>query len=115
MELIETRDVDKERFNELIKNSLHGVYMYVRETGLVVGDEMIDYVNDLFDNELIIEDIKLLYEDEDTFLLKDIISVDVKRFLMTNIQFGKDGKNWREMVGGREVSDEIAIDQINES
>ena len=40
---------------------------------LSVGDEMIDHVNDLFDNGLIIEDIKVLYEDEDTFLLKDII------------------------------------------
>ena len=102
-EMIRTRDVNKEKFNELIKNSLHDEYMYVRETALVVGDEMIDHVNDLFDNGLIIEDIKLLYEDEDTFLWKDIIRIDGKRFLTTNIQFWKDGKNWREMVGGREV------------
>ena len=63
-EMIKTRDVNKEKFNELIKNSLHDEYMYVRETALVVGDEMIDHVNDLFDNGLVIEDIKLLYEDE---------------------------------------------------
>ena len=43
-EMIRTRDVNKEKFNELIKNSLHGEYMYVRETALVVGDEMIDHV-----------------------------------------------------------------------
>ena len=113
-EMIRTRDVNKEKFNELIKNSLHGEYMYVRETALVVGDEMIDHVNDLFDNGLIIEDIKLLYEDEDTFLWKDIIRIDGKRFLTTNIQFWKDGKNWREMVGGREVSDDFSLDQITE-
>lgn len=114
-EMIKTRDVNKEKFNELIKNSLHDEYMYVRETALVVGDEMIDHVNDLFDNGLIIEDIKLLYEDEDTFLWKDIIRIDGKRFLTTNIQFWKDGKNWREMVGGREVSDDFSLDQITGS
>ena len=114
-EMIRTRDVNKEKFNELIKNSLHDEYMYVRETALVVGDEMIDHVNDLFDNGLIIEDIKLLYEDEDTFLWKDIIRIDGKRFLTTNIQFWKDGKNWREMVGGREVSDYFSLDQITGS
>ena len=32
----------------------------------VVGDEMIDHVNNLFVEGLIIEDIKLLYEDEFT-------------------------------------------------
>tara|TARA_E500000075_G_C6938395_1_gene293036 strand:- start:604 stop:996 length:393 start_codon:yes stop_codon:yes gene_type:complete len=106
-EMIKTRDKDKEKFNELIKNSLHDEYMYVRETALVVGDEMIDHVNNLFDEGLIIEDIKLLYEDEDTFLWKDIIRIDGKRFLTTNVQFWKDGKNWREMVGGKEVSDEF--------
>ncbi len=105
--MIKTRDKDKEKFNELIKNSLHDEYMYVRETALVVGDEMIDHVNNLFDEGLIIEDIKLLYEDEDTFLWKDIIRIDGKRFLTTNVQFWKDGKNWREMVGGKEVSDEF--------
>ena len=106
-EMIKTRDKDREKFNELIKNSLHDEYMYVRETALVVGDEMIDHVNNLFDEGLIIEDIKLLYEDEDTFLWKDIIRIDGKRFLTTNVQFWKDGKNWREMVGGKEVSDEF--------
>ena len=106
-EMVKTRDKDKEKFNELIKNSLHDEYMYVRETALVVGDEMIDHVNNLFDEGLIIEDIKLLYEDEDTFLWKDIIRIDGKRFLTTNVQFWKDGKNWREMVGGKEVSDEF--------
>ena len=106
-EMIKTRDKDKEKFNELIKNSLHDEYMYVRETAVVVGDEMIDHVNNLFDEGLIIEDIKLLYEDEDTFLWKDIIRIDGKRFLTTNVQFWKDGKNWREMVGGKEVSDEF--------
>ena len=114
-EMIQTRDVNKEKFNELIKNSLHNEYMYVRETALVVGDEMIDHVNNLFDNGLIIEDIKLLYEDEDTFLWKDIIRNDGKRFLTTNIQFSKDGKNWREMVGGREVYDDFSLDQITGS
>ena len=106
-EMIKTRDKDKEKFNELIKNSLHDEYMYVRETALVVGDEMIDHVNNLFDEGLIIEDIKLLYEDEDTFLWKNIIRIDGKRFLTTNVQFWKDGRNWREMVGGKEVSDEF--------
>ena len=106
-EMIKTRHKDKEKFNELIKNSLHDEYMYVRETALVVGDEMIDHVNNLFDEGLITEDIKLLYEDEDTFLWKDIIRIDGKRFLTTNVQFWKDGKNWREMVGGKEVSDEF--------
>ncbi len=106
-EMIKTRDKDKEKFNELIKNSLHDEYMYVRETALLVGDEMIDHVNNLFDEGLIIEDIKLLYEDENTFLWKDIIRIDGKRFLTTNVQFWKDGKNWREMVGGKEVSDEF--------
>ena len=106
-EMIKTRDKDKEKFNELIKNSLHDEYMYVRETAVVVGDEMIDHVNNLFDEGLIIEDIKLLYEDEDTFLWKDIIRIDGKRFLTTNVQFWKDGKNWRDMVGGKEVSDEF--------
>jgi hypothetical protein len=106
-EMIKTRHKDKEKFNELIKNSLHDEYMYVRETALVVGDEMIDHVNNLFDEGLIIEDIKLLYEDEDTFLWKDIIRIDGKRFLTTNVQFWKDGRNWREMVGGKEVSDEF--------
>tara|TARA_Y100000991_G_C21754644_1_gene256152 strand:- start:41 stop:436 length:396 start_codon:yes stop_codon:yes gene_type:complete len=91
-EMIKTRDKDKEKFNELMKNSLHDEYMYVRETALVVGDEMIDHVNNLFDEGLIIEDIKLLYEDEDTFLWKDIIRIDGKRFLTTNVQFWKDGK-----------------------
>ena len=114
-EMIRTRDVNKEKFNELIKNSLHDEYMYVRETALVVGDEMIDHVNELFDNGLVIEDIKPLYEDEDTFLWKDIIRIDGKRFLTTNIQFWKDGKNWREMVGGREVSDDFSLDQITGS
>ena len=93
-----------------MKNSLHDEYMYVRETALVVGDEMIDHVNDLFDNGLIIEDIKLLYEDEDTFLWKYLIRIDGKRFLTTNVQFWKDGKNWREMVGCKEVSDEVTFD-----
>ena len=64
--MIKTRDKDKEKFNELMKNSFHDEYMYVRETALVVGDEMIDHVNNLFDEGLIIEDIKLLYEDEFT-------------------------------------------------
>ena len=110
-EMIKTRDIDKEKFNELMKNSLHDEYMYVRETVLVVGDEMIDHVNNLFNEGLIIEDIKLLYEDEDTFLWKDLIRIDGKRFLTTNVQFWKDGKNWREMVGGKEVSDEFTLDQ----
>ena len=109
--MIKTRDIDKEKFNELMKNSLHDEYMYVRETALVVGDEMIDHVNNLFDEGLIIEDIKLLYEDEDTFLWKDIIKIDGKRFPKTNVQFWKDGKNWREMVGGNEVCDEFTLDQ----
>ena len=65
-EMIKTRDIDKEKFNELMKNSLHHEYMYVRETALLVGDEMIDHVNNLFVEGLIIEDIKLLYEDEFT-------------------------------------------------
>ena len=41
-EMIITRDVNKEKFNELIKNFLHDEYMYVRETALVVGDEIIE-------------------------------------------------------------------------
>ena len=40
-----------------------------------------------------------------------IIRIDSKRFLTTNVQFWKDGKNWREMVGGKEVSDEFTLDQ----
>ncbi len=75
-----------------MKNSLHGEYMYVHENALVVKDGMIDHVNNLFNEGLIIEDIKLLYEDEDTFLWKD-------------------GKNWREMVGSKEVSNEFTLDQ----
>ena len=110
-EMIKTWDKDRVKFNELIKNSLHDEYMYVRETALVVGDEMIDHINNFFDQGLFIEDIKLLYEDEDTFLWKDIIWIDGKRFLTTNVQFWKDGKNWREMVGGKEVSDEFTLDQ----
>ena len=109
--MIKTRDIDNEKFNKLIKNTLHDEYMYVRETALVVGDEMIDHVNNLFDEGLIIEDIKLLYEDEDTFLWKDIIRIDGKRFLTTNVQFWKNGKNWREMVGAKEVSDEFKLDK----
>jgi hypothetical protein len=96
-EMIKTRHKDKEKFNELIKNSLHDEYMYVRETALVVGDEMIDHVNNLFDEGLITEDIKLLYEDEDTFLWKDIIRIDGKRFLTTTFNFGKMekiGEKW---------------------
>ena len=76
-----------------MKNSSHDEYMYVRETALVVGVEMINHTNGLFDKGLIIEDIKLLYEDEDTFLWKDIIRIDNKRFLTTNVQFWKYGKN----------------------
>ena len=110
-EMIKTRDKDKEKFNELMKNSLHDEYMYVRETALVVGDEMIDHVNNLFDDGLIIEDIKLLYEDADTFLWKDIIRIDGKRFLTSNVQFWKDEKNWREMMGVKEVSDDFTLDQ----
>ena len=110
-EMIKTRDKDKEKFNELMKNSLHDEYMYVRETALVVGDEMIDHINNLFNDGLIKEDIKLLYEDGDTFLWKDLIRIDGKRSLTTNVQFCKDGKNWREMVGGKEVSDEFTLDQ----
>ena len=72
-EMIKTRDINKEKFNELMKNSLHDEYMYVRETALVVGDEMIDHVNNFFDEGLFIEDIKLLHENEDTLLWKDIM------------------------------------------
>ena len=111
--MLTTRDIDKEKFNELMKSSLHDEYMYVRETALVVGFEMIDHVNDLFDKGLIIEDIKLLFEDEDTFLWKDIIRIDGKRFLTTNVQFWNHGKNWREMVGGKEVSDGVTLDQTS--
>ena len=56
-----------------------------------------------------------MYEDEDTFLWKDIISIDGKRFLTTYIQFWKYGKNWREMVGSKEVSDYFSSDQITRS
>ena len=62
-EMIKTRHKDKEKFNELMKNSLHDEYMYVHETAFVAEDEIIDHVNNLFDEGLIIEDIKLLYED----------------------------------------------------
>ncbi len=96
-----------------MKNSLHDEYMHVRETAQVIGVEIIDHVNNLFDEGLIIEDIKLLYKNEDTFLWKDIIRIDSERFLTTNVQFWKDGKNWREMVGGREVSDGFTLYQIS--
>ena len=86
-EMIKTRVKDKEKFNVLMKSSLHDEYMYVRETALVVGDEMIDHVINLFDEGLITEDIKLLYEY--TFLWKDIIRVDGKRFQTLTFNFGK--------------------------
>ena len=110
-DMIKTRDIDKKKFNKLMRSSLHNEYMYARETALVVGVEMIDHVNDQFDKGLIIEDIKLLYEDEDTFLWKDIVSIDGKIFFTPNVQFWKDGKNWRERVGGKEVSDGFTLDQ----
>ena len=53
-EMIKTRDVNKEKSNELIKISCHDEYMYVWETTLEVVDEMIDQVIDLFDDGLII-------------------------------------------------------------
>ncbi len=44
--MIKTRDIDKKKFNKLMRSSLHNEYMYARETALVVGVEMIDHVND---------------------------------------------------------------------
>ena len=97
---------------ELLENHLHEDFMLIREEGLVMRDEYLEYVKSHFEedsNELItVLDLKVKYEDDESLIWQDLFDTsDGKRMITTTYEAYKDDKCWRQMMTKKEVNKDV--------
>ena len=97
---------------ELLENHLHEDFMLIREEGLVLRDEYLEYVKSHFEedsNELItVLDLKVKYEDDESLIWQDLFDAsEGKRMITTTYEAYKDDKCWRQMMSKKEVSKDV--------
>ena len=94
---------------DFFKRNIHPDFMLIRESGLVSREDVLVYIEEMFNGDTIWLDFKCCYEDEDTLVWKDLMEVksDRKRLLVTNCEAYKDGEIWRSMLNVKEVSKDI--------
>ena len=86
--------------------SIHADYMLLRETELVVAEDMKKYTVQMFEEGWIVQELKLLFENEETLAFNILWTEPQteKTYLTTNLQLWKDGKCWREIISGKYTS-----------
>ena len=109
--VLESSDKVKEA-SKVWEEYAHDDYMFVSETKMAVGEEMVDLIQEEAEkNNYMLEDYKLLYEDKYVILWKELgYFKDGKKFIKTVCMFLKDGKIWRESDNRVFVKEDETID-----
>ena len=99
----------KNKDYEFFKKNVHPDFMLIRESGLVSREDVLAYIEEMFNGDTVWIDFKCCYEDEDTLVWKDLVDVksEKKRLLVTNCEAYKDGEIWRSMLNVKKVSKDI--------
>ena len=116
-QVIESINTSRETAIKIGTENAHEDYMFVTETRMAVGEEVIEEWEQEFEkDEYRIEDYKFIHEDQDIILWKELGSYrDGKRVIKTVSMFLRDGKIWRETENRRFVEDgETLSDGENE-
>ncbi len=106
-QVIESINTSRETAIKIGTENAHEDYMFVTETRMAVGQEVIEEWEQEFERDKYrIEDYKLIHEDQDIILWKELGSYgDGKRVIKTVSMFLREGKIWRETENRRFVED----------
>ena len=99
----------KNKDYEFFKKNVHHDFMLIRESGLVSRENVLAYIEEMFNGDTVWLDFKFCYEDEDTLVWKDLVDVksERRRLLVTNCEAYKDGEIWRSMLNVKNVSKDL--------
>ena len=110
-QVIESINTSRETAIKIGTENAHEDYMFVTETRMAVGEEVIEEWEQEFERDKYqIEEYKFIYEDQDIILWKELGSYgDGKRVIKTVCMFLRDGKIWRETENRRFIEDEETL------
>ena len=97
---------DKTAIINSLNDYIHTDYMLVRETELVVADDMKKYMVQTIEEGWVAQELKFLFENEESLAFNVLWTEpqSEKTYVTTNLQLWKDGKCWREIISGKYTS-----------
>ena len=97
---------DKTAIINSLNDYIHTDYMLVRETELVVADDMKKYMVQTIEEGWVAQELKFLFENEESLAFNVLWTEpqSEKNYVTTNLQLWKDGKCWREIISGKYTS-----------
>ena len=112
-QVIESINTSRETAIKIGTENAHEDYMFATKTRMAVGVEVIEEWEQEFERDrYCIEDNKLIHEDHDIILWKELGSYgNGKRVIKTVSMFLRDGKIWRETENRRFVEDEETLSE----
>ena len=111
--VIESINTSRETAIKIGTENAHEDYMFVTETRMAVGEEVVEEWEKEFERDKYrIEDYKLIHEDQDIILWKELGSYgNGKRVIKTVSMFLREGKIWRETENRRFVEDSETLSE----
>ena len=100
------QEKDKTGIINSLNDAIHADYMLVRETELVVAEDMKKYTVQMFEEGWVIQELKFLFENEESLAFNVLWTEpqSEKTYITTNMQLWKDGRCWREIISGKYTS-----------
>ena len=97
---------DKTAIINSLNDYIHVDYMLVRETELVVADDMKKYMVQTIEEGWVVQELRFLFENEESLAFNVLWTEpqSEKNYVTTNLQLWKDGKCWREIISGKYTS-----------
>ena len=97
---------DKTAIINALNDYIHVDYMLVRETELVVADDMKKYMVQTIEEGWVVQELRFLFENEESLAFNILWTEpqSEKTYVTTNLQLWKDGKCWREIISGKYTS-----------
>ena len=111
-QVLDNMYTNKQLAGKIGNENAHEDYMLIKETSMAVGEE----AKDVFDKELEEEkyklgDYKLIHEDTDMIIWKQIGTYDGKKQIIRSVcMFLKDGKIWQEVDKTRDANEGETLD-----
>ncbi len=100
------QEKDKTAIINSLNQSIHADYMLVRETELVVAEDMKKYTVQMFEEGWVVQELNFLFENEESLAFNVLWTEpqSEKTYITKNLQLWKEGKCWREIISGKNTS-----------
>ena len=100
------QEKDKTAIINSLNESINADYMLVRETELVVAEDIKKYTVQMFEEGWVVQELKFLFENEESAAFNVLWTEpqSEKKYITINLQLWKDSKCWREIISGNYTS-----------